>query len=96
MAHVLQETYGYNTRACGSMEDFALIPISTALLNWAQEVVFVEQSHYDYVTMFDEAKGLLSDKKVVILNVPDAYEYMHPELKKIILEQYEHETSSHP
>jgi predicted protein tyrosine phosphatase len=36
-AVVLNSKYGYNTRAAG-VTDYALIPVSTALLEWADEI----------------------------------------------------------
>jgi predicted protein tyrosine phosphatase len=38
MARVLQEEYGYNTRAAGVDFDFALVPMDWALVEWAQEI----------------------------------------------------------
>ena len=41
LATVLYEKYGYNTRSAG-VSDYALIPVSTALLEWADEIICVE------------------------------------------------------
>src|SRR5574343_525749 len=45
MANTLHKEYGYNTRACGSCVEFALIPISEALVYWADEIVFVNKDN---------------------------------------------------
>ena len=42
LAIILQNKYGCNTRSAG-VSDYALIPVSTALLEWADEIVCVEQ-----------------------------------------------------
>lgn len=76
----------YNTRAAGSAS-YALIPVSHELLLWANEVVFVNEENYRSVCKhFD-----LGDFRcaVKILNIPDQYEHMHPELIKHLEEQYE-------
>lgn len=82
-AQILMQEYGHNTRACG-VHDYALIPISTALISWADEVVFMEQEHYDVV----KDVQLLDGKDILILAVPDMYERMNPELVGIIKHQY--------
>lgn len=76
----------YNTRAAGSA-DYALIPVTHELLLWAQQVVFVnEENHKAVSKKFD-----LSDFPCLIkvLDIPDKYEHMHPELIKAFKEQYE-------
>lgn len=75
----------YNTRACGSA-GYALIPISGDLILWADEIVFVNEENYNTV----KDKFDLSEKEVKVLNIPDQYEHMHPELIKAFEEQYEY------
>jgi len=80
----------YNTRSCGTY-DIALIQISSNLVLWADEIVFVNQENYN---MF---KGMIDDDelfdrlsaKIKVLNIPDKYPHMHPELIKAFEEQYE-------
>lgn len=74
----------YNTRAAGSMP-YALIPLSDDLIAWADEIVFVNKENYDYVAEHVN----FEDKKVVVLDIPDAYEHMHPELIQHFEKQYE-------
>lgn len=86
-AVVLQREFGYNTRAAGVSEEYALIEMDDVLLNWADEIVAVEPSIADKVP--DDFKY-----KLTILNVPDMFGYMAPELQKIILEQYRNQGGS--
>jgi predicted protein tyrosine phosphatase len=74
----------YNTRACGCMS-YALIPLSDNLIVWADEIVFVNKENYDFVKNSID----FSEKNVKVLNIPDMYEHMHPELIKAFEEQYE-------
>lgn len=85
-ANVLHKEYGYNTRACGLTESFALVPISEALIHWADEVVFVEQSLFNQLN--EEEKELINLKAVKILNLPDFYDWNNEDLIKAIKEQY--------
>lgn len=76
----------YNTRAAGSF-NWALVPVTHELLLWAQEVVFVNEENYLMVKdRFD-----LEDFPclVKVLDIPDQYEHMAPELKQAFEEQYE-------
>lgn len=74
----------YNTRACGSMS-YALIPLSDNLVLWADEIVFVNKENYDFVKVTID----FGETVVKVLDIPDRYEHMHPELIKCFEEQYE-------
>ena len=76
----------YNTRAAGS-EDYALIPVTGDLLLWANEVVFVNYENYRRVAQHFDLDTFSATIKV--LNIPDSYEHMHPELIASFKEQYE-------
>lgn len=74
----------YNTRCAGS-EAYALIPVTSDLLLWADEVVFVNpENHVSVSRKFD-----LDRTPHRVLNIPDSYEHMHPELIKAFAAQYE-------
>ena len=76
----------YNTRAAGSAH-YALVPVTPELLLWANQVVFVNQENYDVVkSKFDLAEFPCLIK---VLDIPDQYEHMNPELIKHFKEQYE-------
>ena len=92
MANTLHKEYGYNTRACGSCEEFALIPISEALVYWADEIVFVNKDNYNDVLYEKEYADILREKKVVVLNLPDQFCWNEGQLVEIIKEQYRSNT----
>jgi predicted protein tyrosine phosphatase len=76
----------YNTRSAGSWDD-ALIPLTTTLLAWADEIVFMNKSNYDnYLGKFVYEQP---HAKIKVLNIPDNYPHMDPELIKAFEEQYE-------
>lgn len=78
----------YNTRAAGSSE-YALIPVSDNLIAWADEIVFVSQANYDEVCKRFDMNDIDKTKPSVVLNIPDEYYHMHPDLIKAFEEQYE-------
>lgn len=85
-ANILHKEYGFNTRACGVAKDFALIPLSQALIEWADEIVFMCEENY---TDMDEEETKAVDEKVVtVLNIPDDYNWGDKELEQSILFQY--------
>lgn len=84
-ANVLHREYGYNTRAAGASEDYALIPLDDVLIEWADEIVCVEPRVWKLVQRVYPHVA----PKVVVLNIPDMYEWGNPELEQIIKEQYQ-------
>lgn len=70
IASVLHTEYGYNVRACGVSEEYALIQISTALLAWADLVVFADSEHYHTVKEY-----LHTNQPFVVLDLPDEFGY---------------------
>lgn len=87
-ANKIHKELGLNTRACGSSKDFALIPISEALIQWADEIVFVNQDNLD--DLDKEEKDLISclDKIISVLNVPDEHDWGSKELEYAIFDQF--------
>lgn len=74
---------GLNARSCGSAIDFALIPISANLINWADKIVFVnDRNYHDSLELFADTGTLhyqLTTKSLV-LDIIDMYDYNEPEL----------------
>lgn len=87
LQNVLIKEYGYNVRNCGTIEPYALIPISEALVQWADEIVFVDKDAYNDVE--NDLINLDVINKCYILDIPDRYEFNNKELVKICKEQYE-------
>lgn len=87
LQNFLIREYGYNVRNCGTEESYALIPISEALVEWADEIVFVNKQNYN--TVKAEIDALSATKKCHVLDIPDVYSFNDPELIAICKEQYE-------
>lgn len=83
IAHVLA-LKGYNTRAAGASDEYALIPLSTALVLWADKIVVVAEQHEAIRVAMAEAG--VTTTPVTVLDIPDNYERMDTELVKIVEE----------
>lgn len=91
MAKVLSEDYGYNTRAVGSVDEYALITITPTLIYWADEVVFAQEEHIYLTLRNPEVRAnldILGDTAVQVLNLPDIFETFDPKLVEYIRQQY--------
>ena len=87
LQNFLIKEYGYNVRNCGTEESYALIPISEALVKWADEIVFVNLNNY-YVVKSQLSLLNISNEKIFVLDIPDNYGFNDPALLSIIKEQY--------
>lgn len=81
IANVLYKEFEYNTRACGVIKDYALIPYDLVLGTWADEIVIAEDWIKDYIEPEFHSK-------IISLNIPDTYPYMDPVLQEMILKAY--------
>ncbi len=88
LANVLHRELGYNTRAAGSSEEYALIPISVALLYWADEIVFVNVENFNECLYYNEEYDSIIRRKAVVLSIEDDFEWNNESLKQQLLEQY--------
>lgn len=89
LANVLHRQYGFNTRAVGSCKEFALIPISQALIWWADEIVFVNQENFDDLDGDEKEEIESVGVKVTVLNVLDDFNWNDPELQALLLQEYD-------
>ena len=88
LANVLHKELGYNTRACGSAESFALIPLTEALIHWADEIIFVDEDCKTYLDIETKEELSLAKARLITLNVPDDYAYGEEVLERELLQQY--------
>lgn len=89
LANVLNIKYGFNTRAVGADKEFALIPITQALIWWADEIVFVNFEAFS--SLDQEEKDEIEEVGVTktILNIEDDFDWMDANLRCKLLEQYD-------
>lgn len=93
-AAVLAAEYGYNTRAAGCEPEYALIPVSQALLMWADEIIVMDASQrryiWDMIDYTEAQTGMPMEVKdrVLIMDIPDEYGYMDDFLVTAIKTKY--------
>lgn len=88
LANVLHRQFGFNTRAVGSCQEYALIPISQALIWWADEIVFVNQENFDDLGDLEKLEIEDVGVKVTVLDVHDDFDWNDPELQALLLDEY--------
>ncbi len=57
-------------------------PVTSDLIEWADVILVTEKSHRNRV--LKKYSELLKSKRLVVLNIPDIYECMQPELIKLL------------
>lgn len=91
-AVVLQREFGYNTRAVGLSQEYALIPLEQTHVHWADEIVVMNS----YMKQAIEKEYPEYDKPIIVLEVPDSFPYMDEELQRLIKDAYEAATKEEP
>ena len=67
----------YNVKSAGT-EDSARIKINSKLIIWAQIIFVMEKKHNE--KLLEKFFTEISNKKMIILDIPDIYKYMDKEL----------------
>lgn len=89
-----QDPYNFNTRAVGISQEYALVPLETVHLHWADEIVTMEKSHTEAVQALFEKIGWVDHApKIVELGIPDNFEYRNPKLIELIKQTYAEKTA---
>ncbi len=71
---------GIEVPSAGIVAD-AVEPVTPVLLMWADIIFVMEQSHRSRLSK--KFRPYLKNQKIVVLGVPDEYEYMDPRLVKL-------------
>jgi predicted protein tyrosine phosphatase len=64
--------------ASAGTDDKANVPLEPELIEWADTIYVMEQAHKNKITK--KFGQYLSGKRIVVLNIPDNYRFMQPEL----------------
>lgn len=95
-AHILSSApYNFNTRAVGTVPEYALIPIDEALVVWADVIICMDEKQasvvneiqQDIVTRFTGMNDFVQ-KPVYIVDIDDDYEYRNPKLVSMLQTQF--------
>jgi len=60
----------------------AVTPLSSDLIDWADVIVVMENTHKNKLNQ--KFRAYLRQKRVVVLGIPDNYDYMQPELVSLL------------
>lgn len=88
LASVLHQEWGFNVRACGSSEEYALIPLSEALVAWADLIVFVNHENYTEALFRNQPMASIIEGKSMVLDIQDDFEYNNPVLRTMLHAQF--------
>ncbi len=61
----------------------AEVPVSPELILWAEKILVMEQTHRNKIRK--KFGKILKEQKIICLGIPDEFEYMDPELIKILM-----------
>lgn len=68
--------------ASAGVHESANVPLDPELIEWADVIYVMETSHRSKITK--KFKKYLGSKRIVVLNIPDNYEYMEPSLIAVL------------
>lgn len=95
-AHILSSPpYNFNTRAVGLSKEYAIVPITEALIVWADIILVmdsdmqkqVNEMQNDIANSFD-ATYEFEYKQVVNLEIEDDYDYRSPVLVDVMTDKF--------
>lgn len=68
---------GLNVRSAGTTSSARRV-VNAADIDWADIIFVMENKHKNYIN--EQFRSRLGNKKLVVLDIPDDYHYMDPEL----------------
>ena len=81
-AEVVFSTYpNLEVLSCGTAAD-AVTPLSADLVHWAEVIFAMENHHRDKIRK--RYGKLLDGKRLIVLRIPDNYDYMDPDLVELL------------
>lgn len=95
LAEVLsREPFNFNTRAVGTDQEFALVPIDLVHVAWADDIVVMDHAQRLIIVEMQKeleemSRGMVYYNQAPIhtLNIPDNYGYRDPALVRILTEK---------
>jgi predicted protein tyrosine phosphatase len=96
-AHILSgEPWNFNTRCAGTSQEYAIIPVTEALIVWADVIVVMDSDMVKHINemqnkLATEFAGGMNEyeyKQVINLDIEDNYAYRDPELVNIMTEKF--------
>ncbi|WP_170305814.1 low molecular weight protein tyrosine phosphatase family protein [Pseudoduganella ginsengisoli] len=79
--HIFASWPDVETDSAGLGND-ATVPLSSEQIAWANIIFVMEKTHRNRLS--SKFRKFLNGKRVICLDIPDEYEYMQPELIKLL------------
>lgn len=96
-AHILSSPpWNFNTRCAGTSSEYAIVPVTEALIAWADIILVMDSDQQKYVNdmqnkIFNDMDNWGYDfqyKQVINLEIEDNYDYRNPKLVEIMTEKF--------
>lgn len=96
-AHILSsEPWNFNTRCAGLSTEYAIIPVTDALIVWADIILVMDSDQQTLINQMQERMFRDMDnwsldyqfKQVINLEIEDEYDYRNPHLVKIMQDKF--------
>lgn len=95
-AHILSsEPFNFNTRCAGISTEYAIVPVTEALIVWADIILVMDEQQQRYINdmqnvLAAEASSMFeyNYKRVVNLEIDDIYGYRDPRLVNIMTDKF--------
>ncbi len=78
---IFKNTPGHEFRSAGT-ENNARIKVTAKLIVWSDIIFVMERKHRDRLQ--EKFREAMKEKEVIVLDIPDEYVYMHPELIEML------------
>ena len=92
-AHILSsEPWNFNTRCTGTSAEYAIVPVTDALIVWADIILVMDEFQQLHINTMQnklaEEYEAFDYKQVINLDIPDNFDYRNPKLVKIMTEKF--------
>jgi predicted protein tyrosine phosphatase len=84
--HIYRDDPRFEVRSAGT-DPSAIIVMTHDLLAWADVIVVMEKVHRNRIRK--KFPDIYAGKKIICLYIPDRYEFMQPELVRLLKERFE-------
>lgn len=88
-AHILSSPpWNFNTRCAGTSQEYAIVPVTEALVIWADVILCMDQFQQHHINMMqNKLAEEMTDydyKQVINLGIEDEFSYRDPKLVEIM------------
>jgi len=78
---IFRELPGHSVRSAGTDVN-AQVKVNAQLLEWADRIFVMEDKHKEFI--LKNFRAATSGKKIIVLGIPDEYQYMNEELISLL------------